>query len=49
MWTHSATPNHEYCGANRQDGQSYCSQHYARSIRNPEDVPETFVPRKIAA
>ncbi|NKB60411.1 MAG: hypothetical protein GKS00_29245 [Alphaproteobacteria bacterium] len=49
MWSHSATPDHKYCGKKRQDGQSYCSQHYARSIRNPEDQPEVFVPRKIAA
>jgi len=49
MWPHSATPNHEYCGHKREAGQSYCPKHYARSIRNPEDKPETFVPRRIAA
>ncbi len=49
MWQHSATPNHEYCGEKRQDGQSYCAKHYARSIRNPEEKTQIFVPRKIAA
>ena len=49
MWSHSEAPNHKYCGKKRKDGQSYCQEHYARSIRNPDDQPETFVPRKIAA
>jgi hypothetical protein len=49
MWPHSETPNHEYCGKKRQDGQSYCMQHYARSIRNPDEQAQVFVPRRIAA
>ena len=49
MWPHSTTPNHEYCGEKRRDGQSYCVKHYPRSIRNPDEKTQTFVPRKIAA
>ncbi len=49
MWDHSDTPDHTYCGGERVDGQSYCAAHYARSIRNPDEVKTTFVPRRLAA
>ena len=49
MWPHSSVPNHEYCGKHKQDGQSYCAEHYARSIRTSEEQKQVFVPRRLAA
>jgi|TARA_B110000263_G_scaffold193079_1_gene171136 hypothetical protein len=44
MWDHSEKPDHTYCGAKRTEGQPYCSNHYAKSIRSSEEVSVPFVP-----
>lgn len=44
MWPHSSQPTHEYCGHKTVEGQSYCSKHYAKSIRSNDEPSETFVP-----
>ena len=49
MWEHSSVPTHEYCGKQKTAGQSYCDEHYARSIRTSEEPKVAFVPRKLAA
>ncbi|MEX2615600.1 MAG: GcrA family cell cycle regulator [Alphaproteobacteria bacterium] len=49
MWPHSSVPNHEYCGKQKKDGQSYCAEHYARSVRTSEEQKQVFVPRRLAA
>ena len=49
MWPHSSVPNHEYCGEFRESGQSYCTDHYVRSIRTSEEPKSVFIPRKLAA
>jgi hypothetical protein len=49
MWPHSSVPNHEYCGKGRLSGQSYCTEHYERSIRTSEEPKSVFIPRRLAA
>jgi hypothetical protein len=44
MWDHSEKPDHTYCDAKRTEGQPYCSNHYAKSIRSSEEVSVPFVP-----
>jgi len=50
MWPHESRPTHEYCGEQRIEGSSYCTQHKAASIRDFEVEPrQPFVPHKAAA
>ena len=50
MWPHASRPNHEYCGARKAAGSSYCEQHKTMSIRDFETEPrQPFVPNKQAA
>jgi hypothetical protein len=44
MWDHSEKPDHHYCGGKRLEGQSYCSNHYVKSVRSSEEEKVPFVP-----
>ena len=50
MWQHGTKPNHEYCGAEKSENSSYCTEHKAMSVRDFEIEPrQPFIPNRKAA